>query len=230
MNTKLLLNESLYSLGHPVDEIYRNIIFPWLTKARDGIKNQKNAYNITEYIYPTIKHITKNVPIKMMLHIRESEKATEQAYETITPAGKKSRIMLSVEKKDLRKNYSGEAMKKYFKEYLTHELTHAIDKLRMGTTEFSDPDIRSPYHYIKDFAETNAYINQIITIANSNKKKWNAINSIDSLAYFLSKIPTLGGIFDDLRTKNPNGLKVIMKKIVRRLAREKALPKRMITS
>jgi len=229
MNTRLLLNESLYNLGHVVDELYRSIIFPWLTKAKNGIKNQKNNYDITDYVVPTIKHFTKNIPIKMTLHIRESDKSTEQAYETMTPGGKKSRIMLSVEKKDLRKDYSGDKLKKYFKEYLTHELTHAIDKLRMGKAEFTSPDLNTPYNYIKDYAESNAYINQIIAIAKANKKQWNAISNMGELVHFLTKFPTLGGIFADLLKDNPNGLRVMMKKIVKRLARENSLPKGMIT-
>jgi|WetSurMetagenome_2_1015567.scaffolds.fasta_scaffold359167_2 hypothetical protein len=230
MKIQTLLETAAYNLGHAADEIYKDIIFPFIVKSREGVKYQKDSFDITNYLKPIVKEFGINI-FELVLHVRESPKNANQWYESLTDAGRKARILLAVPMDYIRQSYSGKEIKQYMKEYLTHELTHGVDKLRIGKKENYKVDVAGPtYNYVKEPSEFNAFFHQILAAAKAKSKEWNKVYSPSGLTEFIFAIPTLGGTFEAVQTETPDGFKHILKKLIKRLARENKLPRNMTKS
>jgi hypothetical protein len=225
MNTRQILKEETYNIGHIADEIYKDVIEPFIKSVKAGGKFESTGYDISEYMKPIFRKYT-DLPFTILLFFRQSIKPVAQWY--INIQGLRAKILLAITKEDL-KSLNTKEIKDKMLGFLVHEITHATDRMRlksqkefMGSVDPTD----NWYNYIKDPTETNAYFHQFVTLAKKDKSYYNKIASMERLEnYLLWRMPQM----IDLKDENPNGFKAYFKRFVKRLARENMLPNYLLS-
>ena len=225
MTSRQILTEvATYNIGHIADEIYRDIIEPFIKSVKAGGKFKGTGYDISEYMKPIFRKYT-DLPFEITLFFRQSIKPVAQWY--INTEGLKAKILLAITKEDL-KSLNVKEIKDKMGGFLIHELSHAVDRIRLKSEkEFmgSANPVDGWYNYVKDPSETNAYFHQFIALAKKDKSYYNKIATMYSLElYLLWRMPAIA----DLKEENPNGFDAYFKKFVKRLARENMLPKSLL--
>jgi len=224
MNTRELLIEATYDLGHSVDQIYRGVIEPVVIQMKAGKRVKVQAADIKPYLNKIIEKYTK-ADYDIDLYFRQTEKPSLEflSHASGTPA----QIIMELNLvKTKIKNLNKMEIKREIEKSLTHELTHVIDMLKSKNKSPITKDYYDPYKYVSNKLEFNAFFHEIKNYIKSNKKKWNKIRSMEEFRDILLSV--VANLADVLKT-NPNGYKNLERKFLERLARENLLPKDMIT-
>jgi hypothetical protein len=224
MNTRELLLEATYDLGHSIDEIYKNEIAPIIIKLKAGKRVKLQKADITSYIKHIVDKVSAEKDYKLELYFRETEKPQAQWIKS-SPEGWRNGIIETNLEIDFIKSSNLSAIKKEIVFKLSHEITHFIDTIRTRN-KVESPYENVDYKFYKSSMESNAFIHEIKSYIKANPKKWNKIDSIEKFGDLLLEfIPSLHILYND----NPNGYKNIERKYLKRLARENLLPSRMLT-
>ena len=227
MNILQYLVESTYNVGHAVDQIYKEIIGPIVNRMKKGeIANIRNV-DVKPYLNYILDRYTKDWKVDILLSFRQSPKLQSQIYwEKEKDPNLKERtllISLNIPKKEI-KTLNSKQIKELISDDLTHELIHLIDKVR-SSFKSKEIDTENLYKYARNPMEFNAFINGIKKYIASNRKTWNKIQSLEELKEALQRTTA---IFSNIKIGNPNGYKVLEKKLLARMARENMLPTDMI--
>jgi len=225
-----LLNEfSMYNLGFVSNKIFEEVLKPAILKLKAGKITKLQNIDISNYLSPIIKQYTDG-NFKITLFFRQSEVPQMHWFISPEPADTKknkrkgTRIILNYSEKLLAQD-NIKAIKNYIVGILNHELTHFVDSIRRKSTTDIDSPTDKYYSYFKTPEESNAFIHEIKHYISKDKKYWNNLKTYEDIEDALVKfIPTL----ENLEKENPQGFANIIKRFIKRLARENLLPRNFL--
>ena len=204
MNLKQLLEET-YNLKPIADEIIPKL---W----KDFKKHEEGGFDITKYFKPIIKQLNPKFKKAIALEFEPS----------MSPSGLvkvfKKVILLKL---NIPVTYNKSKIRK---ELLNHELTHILDFIRMKKATPKQPKkyAETQAGYLRNPTEFNALVHEIKTT--KKKKRYSNITSREDFIDFFKRYSAEFDLDASLAKLMKND-DFWYNKLLKRLAREKLLPK-----
>lgn len=229
MNLREILTESTYPIGHIIDEIYKDKIKPLLSKFKAKKLVETKIEDITDYLRDFIEKY--NVPSRYYITLTFNKREKQGSNWAIFAKKDKPEMRIALHMgENIIYSLDLKKLRDLLRGFLAHEITHVIDYLRTSgkSVKNSATDLETPEgmaYYVSSSDEFNAFFHQLKTDILSHRKIWNKISNRNQLKNFLLYNLPLERISEKAPEKYANIEKMILKK----LAREKLLPKGLIS-